>query len=183
VYNLTITKSIAFNSLLAHMTVVTPGTNGTLKKATAEGQLLELITFLQLAEANTAKNPNARNFVSGTFNIDSLVFSGSFNFPVITTVLAGQISVGASEYLNNHGFTAGTGGTFISDNPAQHLLEIATFLQNREADTLFNPQGLNNISTTIDGDSGIFSGTISLNLEMLLTAEGKTEFSAKEYLG
>jgi hypothetical protein len=164
------------------MTEITPGTDGTLKTDTAEGQLLELFTYLQLAEANAVKNPNGRNFISGTYNIDTLVFSGSFSLPVLFTTLAGQISIGATEYLTNPGFDAGSGGTFTSDNPAQYLLEIITFLQNREADTEVNPQQINNVSGTLDTDSRLFSGTVSIPLTMTLSNSGDAVFSAKEYL-
>ncbi|RAM49473.1 MAG: hypothetical protein C6Y22_22220 [Hapalosiphonaceae cyanobacterium JJU2] len=166
------------------MTTITAGTGATIKSLTAEAQLIETFTYLQLAEADTSRNTNARDYVQGNFNINTATFNGSFSFPVVSSVNSeGQVVTSAVSYLSNDTFTAGTGGTFKSTNPLQYLLEILIFLQNREASNTYNPQLRNLISFNADGDSSTYSGSVTLPISMALNTDGTTKFTAVEYLG
>ncbi|QSJ17688.1 hypothetical protein JYQ62_02075 [Nostoc sp. UHCC 0702] len=163
------------------MVQVTPGTGGTLVKETAEGQLLEVITYLQKAEANITFNPSKSDYVQGSCNLNNLIFSGSYNIPVIQSLsTTGQIIIVAKEYLTGITFAAGSGGTFKSNNPAQYLLEIVTFLQAKEA-TSTSVDTTDSVAGTFDIDTMTFSGSITLPLEMSIES-GNTVFSAKEYV-
>lgn len=72
-----------------------------LKATTAEGLALEVLMRLQALERTPAKNPDNRNFVTGSYNSDTGVFSGSFSFPCTQTLdgTTGALIVSAQEYL------------------------------------------------------------------------------------
>lgn len=78
----------------------TPGTGGTFKSTTCAGYLMEAIIYCQNLEQNVSKNPNRENNITGTFNSDSTVFSGTIDLPVSVSInAAGQIIYIADEYL------------------------------------------------------------------------------------
>lgn len=165
------------------MTTITPSSNCTITTLTAESQLLEIFGFLQQCEADTTKNTGNKDYIQGTFNFNTLTFSGNFNIPVtIATNASGLVTVVAKEYLTNSGFTNGSDGDFKSTNPAQYLIEVVTFLQNRELDATKNPSSRNYITATLDTDNLNFSGSVTLPLTMTLGTDGKISFTANEYL-
>lgn len=64
---------------------------------TLEGQLLEIVQTMQIAENNSATNPNGSNFVTGTINTDTENFTGTFNIPVTPAIGAGGVATYAAE--------------------------------------------------------------------------------------
>ena len=165
------------------MATITPGTGGTLQSTTAEGQMVEIINFLQLQEANTAVNTTAADYVQATYNINTLVYAGTFSLPISqVSDSSGMIQLLAQNYLTNSNFSAGTGGTFSSNNPAQYLLEVLIYLKNLENSTMHNPQGKNNVSSSFDMDTLTFSGSINFPVTYSLDNSGNTIFSVNEYL-
>ena len=165
------------------MTTITPGTGGTLKSPTAEGQMIEIISYLKKQELNTTVNTTNANNVTGSFTEATQIFTGSFSIPIGTVAdSSGVITLQATNYLPTASFSAGTGGTFTSNNPAQYLLEVATFLQNTENNATKNTQQHNYISFTFDGDTSVYSGTVSLPISMQISSTGGLCFTAVEYL-
>jgi hypothetical protein len=165
------------------MTQTTPGTGATLKANTIEGQLLELVTFLKLAEQTPAKNPNSRNFIGIVINSGTLIANISFSIPATPGInSSGQLITTATTYLQNTGFTPGTGGTFLSTSPEAYLLELITSLQINEANTTKNPAQANNVSATYSSDELLFEGSASLPIEISLQPDGSIKLIADEYL-
>lgn len=78
-----------------------PGTGTpTFKSTTIEAYLLEIIGYLQFLEADSTKNPNSLNQITGTYNADTEVYSGSFAIPVSIDVgIDGSVKFAAVEYL------------------------------------------------------------------------------------
>lgn len=77
-----------------------PGTGGTFKSTTCAGCFVEAVIYTQLLERDSTLNPGKYNYVTGTFNSDSTVFSGSINLPVTVTVNeSGSIVYTVQEYL------------------------------------------------------------------------------------
>ncbi|GAA6621583.1 hypothetical protein [Scytonema sp. NUACC26] len=166
------------------MTTIIPGNNGTLKTTTVEGQLLELMAFLQVKEVDTTVNPSGKDYIQGNFNFNTFAFNGTFNIPVTQTIGSnGELTLVAKEYLVTSGFDPGSSGTFKSTNPAQYLIEIITYIQTRENDPTKNLSGNSIVTASIDTDAMTYSGTVN-NLPVLMTIDGNgnTVFSAKEYL-
>ena len=81
--------------------VFSPGTDTpTFKSTTIEAYLLEVITYLQYLESVSTKNPSGLNNVTGTYNADTAVYSGTFAIPVSFVVgTSGEASFTALEYL------------------------------------------------------------------------------------
>lgn len=165
------------------MTAITTATGETLKSPTAEARLLEIFTYLQKAEADTVKNPNLRDYVQGNFNANTLTFTGNFNLPITQIIdINGNITISATNYLNDTTFKPGNGGTFKAANPSQYLIEVVTYLQNLELNTVKNPQGKNLVTGSLSTDENIYSGSVSLPLSMNFGSDGSISFSAQEYL-
>lgn len=165
------------------MTPITPGTNGTLKSATAENALIELVTILKNGEANITVNPNKRNYVTLDFNMNTGSVAISFNIPSVPAITAtGSINITASEYLTNLGFNGGTGGTFKSSTAAQSLIEIASYLQSKESDTVSNSEGNNYTNFNYDGDNAIFGGSATIPFSVSIDPNGKPVINVTEYL-
>ena len=73
----------------------------TTTSTTLEGQLLEVITAMQLLERDPAQNPNNTNGVTGTFNSETNVFNSAVNLPASIQIgTDGQLEVTATEYLS-----------------------------------------------------------------------------------
>ncbi len=72
----------------------------TLNGATIEQQLVELVSRIQILENTSSNNPDGQNFVTGSANTDTGVFSGTFNIPFTTSVDAsGNPVITATTYL------------------------------------------------------------------------------------
>jgi hypothetical protein len=77
-----------------------PGTDGTFKSEIIEAYLLEILTYLEILEGNTSKNPNQNNYVASTFDADARSASGTATIPITFEVGTGNtIKIMASEYL------------------------------------------------------------------------------------
>lgn len=107
-YSLACTQGLSASGSLSivaknYLTGVTfsPGTGTpTFKSTTIEAYLLEIIGYLQFLEADSTKNPNGLNQVTGTYNADTEVYSGSFAIPVSVEMgTDGSVKFAAVEYL------------------------------------------------------------------------------------
>jgi hypothetical protein len=165
------------------MTAITPGIGGTLKAPSAEGQLLELSSFIRFKEQLAATNPNSRTNLTVSYNFQTFAANMTFSMPAAPGINAsGQAIITAIPYLVSTGFTAGTGGTFKSTTPEAYLLELVTYLQIKEADASKNPTTANNISADYSSDDNIFSGNATMPFIASLDTNGHTIISADEYL-
>ncbi|MGI8502042.1 MAG: hypothetical protein ACR2LR_13025 [Hassallia sp.] len=165
------------------MAVITLGSGSTFKALTAEGLLLEVITYLQNQELNISTNSFNKDFIKLSYNLDTMIAVGSFAIPAIQSIDAnGQITIAGSDYLENITFTPGDGGTFKSLTLSQYFLEIVAYLQIKENNPTANPQTENNVFSSYDGDEKTFSGTINLPLLVSFNDTGNPIITAKEYL-
>lgn len=166
------------------MVAIQPGTGGTFKTATAEARAIEALCFLQLQEADTTKNPNNRQVISGSFDTEDLTFSGTYAFPADQTLSSGVgLVIVATNYLV--GVTVAPGGntpTFAATRLEQYCLEVLQYLQASERVAANNPTSRNAISGTFNSDTGLYQGAFSLPVGMTLTTDGKPLFAAIEYL-
>lgn len=82
------------------MVAIQPGTGGTFKTTTAEARAIESLCYLQLQEADSTKNPNGRQVISGSFDTEDLSFSGTYAFPADQTLSPGVgLVIVATNYL------------------------------------------------------------------------------------
>lgn len=77
----------------------TPGSEGTFKSASVEAYFLEILSYLEIIETNTTKNPSGVNNVSSSFDSDGKVVTGTANIPFTFEIDNGFIKFMADEYL------------------------------------------------------------------------------------
>lgn len=76
------------------------GSGGTLKSTTLANVVLEISERIQELEANPLKNTRALNQLTGSVQMDSLTFTGSFSGAIIGTPnTSGKTETTISEYL------------------------------------------------------------------------------------
>ncbi len=164
------------------MATITPGSSGTIKSSTIEGQVIETVTLLQLTESDTSKNSSARNAITLNLNLNTNEFVASFVLPVSQSFNTdGSIKLSAQTYLTGVTFAAGSGGTYKSTTLEAYTLEVLTALQFQEQISAKNPQGRNLISGAFDSETGLYSGALNLPITYSLT-NGSIKVDPVEYL-
>lgn len=165
------------------MAAITPGTGGTIKSVTVEGQLQELCLYLQIAENSAISNPNQINNFSITHSPDTGSFTAAYTLPVQQSISAsGQVIYSASDYLERLAFIAGNNGTFKSASAAGYFMEVVIHAQNLERQSVKNPTNRNGITGTFNSDSTVFSGSIDLPISISIESDGSIKYTASEYL-
>lgn len=94
--------AIAAKLSLIGVPIAPGGDEPTFKSSDPCSYLLEVLMFLQYVERISTRNPQSRNYISGTYNSDTGIYSGSFQLPVSFNVdEMGAIQITAQEYLTN----------------------------------------------------------------------------------
>ncbi|OLP19816.1 hypothetical protein BST81_03540 [Leptolyngbya sp. 'hensonii'] len=165
------------------MATITPGTGGTFKSVTAEGQAIEALIYLQDRENTTTANPNGEDRLDGNFDTDLRTFSGQFRIPASQSINgSGQLVIQAVPYLNGGAFTPGSDGTFKSTAIEAFVLEVLMYLQVLESTPAKNPNNRNYVTGTFNADTGIYTGSFSLPIAFALAEDGSVKIQAVEYL-
>jgi hypothetical protein len=72
----------------------------TFKSTTLERYLLEVLMYLQWLEGQAEKNPQNANRITGSFNSDTRLYSGTFRLPLGVAIASdGKLTIQATEYL------------------------------------------------------------------------------------
>ncbi|MFQ4134759.1 hypothetical protein PGN35_000395 [Nodosilinea sp. PGN35] len=166
------------------MATVTPGTGGTIKSTTAEGQAHEILTFLGIKQRNLTTNPGEIAKVTGQHDQQALIYSGTYEFSVTQSISAsGSLTLEAVPYLVGTGFQVGTGGTFKGNSPEKYALEVLMYLQSLELNPVLNPQNRNLITGTYNSDTGLYQGSFSIPVILAIdAASGVVNYGANPYL-
>lgn len=166
------------------MAVITPGTGGTIKSGTAEGQAQEILSFIAIKQQSLSTNPGEVDNVSASHDIQALIFTGTYRFSVTQSIDgAGNLSLSVNPYLVGTAFQEGTGGTFKGNSPEKYCLEVLMFLQATEQNPAKNTQNRNFIRGTFDSDTGIYTGSFSIPVSVGLDSQsGAVEYTAQPYL-
>lgn len=162
------------------MAAITPGTGGTPKSTTVEGQLLEVALFIINAEADGVKNPGAIDYFQVDASADMSLVTIRFSIPVqAESVTGGGYVYNAPEYLANPGFSAGTGGTITDDSTVGYFKRLIEHAQEVEAP--LQPT-TDRISGTLNINNKLFSGTVNLPVSSTIQADGTIQLTATEFL-
>lgn len=166
------------------MATVTPGTGGTIKSTTAEGQAHEVLSFIALKQLSEVTNPGQVTNVLTSHDQQALLFSGTYQFSVSQTIDgSGNLSLAVNPYLVGAGFQGGTGGTFKGNTPEKYALEVLMYLQNLERNPTANPSSRNFVTGTYNSDTGLYQGSFSLPIIFNLDAgSGNVNYGADPYL-
>lgn len=166
------------------MAVITPGSGGTLKSATLEGQILEIGTLLIAAQRVADQNPQNRTYLTCDTSNDNYLWNLNYNFPVTRTAIAGGgYKIGAEEYLEG-GFTfaPGSGGTFSNPTSLGYLLDLIFYGQDKEKLINSNPNQLDYISGSLSLNTDLVTGSISLPIAPTIATDGKITWAVVPYL-
>lgn len=166
------------------MATVTPGTGGTIKSTTAEGQAHEILSFIALKQQSEVTNPGQVFNVLGGHDQQALTYSGTYQFSVAQTIAAGgALTLTANTYLIGTAFQEGTGGTFSGNSPERYALEVLMYLQTLERNPALNPSNRNFITGTYNSDTGLYQGSFSLPVILGIDAgSGVVNYGADPYL-
>ncbi|MBW4486098.1 MAG: hypothetical protein KME14_26545 [Tildeniella torsiva UHER 1998/13D] len=166
------------------MASVTPGTGGTIKSTTAEGQAHEILSFISLKQLSEVTNPGQVTNVLASHDQQALFFSGTYQFSVSQVIDgSGNLTLSVNPYLVGAGFQVGTGGTFKGNSPEKYALEVLMFIQNLERNPTLNPSSRNYVTGTYNSDTGLYQGSFSLPVLFNLDAgSGNVNYGADPYL-
>lgn len=159
------------------------GSGGTIKSTVLENHLLETMILLQLQEQDVSKNSTKKDYIQGSYNTNSKLFNGNYSLPVVQTINTdGQLVVNVPDYLTGVDFSSGTGGTFKSTNLAAYFFEVLILCQLWENIPEKNPQGKNNVTGSLNSDNTLFTGSVSLPIQIEVAVNGSQVITALPYL-
>lgn len=165
------------------MVLITSGTGSTFKAQSAEGILLEMCVYMQTLERYIPSNPTGKDNIQISLNLNDMTTAISFSIPAEQSIdSSGKVTLSAVEYLQNVTFSPGTGGTFKSTTLCQYFLEVVTFLQIKENNTISNSQLINNVTSTYDADDKLFTGSATLPIGINFNDDGHPVIYAASYL-
>jgi hypothetical protein len=80
--------------------IFTPGDGGTFKSLSLSQYFLEIVTYLQIREADLTLNPQNENNIFSSYDADDKIFSGTITLPLTVSFDdLGQPVITAKEYL------------------------------------------------------------------------------------
>lgn len=166
------------------MASISPGSLGTFKSTTAEGRLIEIVTYLDNLERNATNNPEAKDAISWRIDSADQAFSGTFSLPAQQAIgVGGVLQISALPYITGGNLSpGGDAPTFVSAVPEAHLLEVLMTLQGWEANATRNPNNYNYITGTYNSDSRLYQGTFKIPVTTALETDGSLKVVAAEYL-
>ncbi|MBE9164186.1 hypothetical protein [Tychonema sp. LEGE 06208] len=162
------------------MTNITAGTGATITATTIEGQFLQLIEYFQALESAAG---NTTNFFAGTYDSDTLTFTGNFQVPIKSGDSLSLNFVGDPDAASfpSGTFSAGTTGTFTAPLAIDYFIQVVNRLISTQNDLAKNPTKLENISATLNLNRKQLSGNFSVPYTKAATSTG-ISINAATYL-
>jgi hypothetical protein len=163
------------------MTIITAGNGATIAATTVEGQFLQLIEYFQTLEASGG---NTTNFFAGTYDSDTLIFTGNFQIPVKFSDPLNLLSfVGDPDVGNfpSSTFTPGTGGTFTATSAINYFIQVVCRLMSLQNDLAKNPQRIQNVTAVLNLNRNLLTGNFAVPYLKSATPTG-ISISAATYL-
>lgn len=162
------------------MATITPGTGATINATTIEGQLFQLVHFINNAEAVAGGNSNYFSLDKG----EDGILTSSFTLPgqFIYTPLVGAYTESAIPYLPTTVFNPGSPlGTIKGVTLAQYFIDAMSYAIVWQNNLTKNSQKLTGVQLTFDYQSLSYVGNLSLPYTTILNTSGITE-TATEWL-
>lgn len=163
------------------MATITAGTGATINATTIEGQLWQLIHYIQSAELTETTSTDRVQ----SSKDDSFVMTGSFTIPgsFAYSSSTGSFSLSAAPYMPAIPFTAGsTPGTIKGATLTQYFIDVISYLVAWQNNPLKNTQALSRISLTFNYSKQEYSGSFSLPFTSTIGTLGSVTEQATEWL-
>lgn len=153
------------------MAIITAGSGATIQSTTAEGQFMQLVEYFQSLEAIAG---NTTNFFSGTYDSDTLVFSGNFQIPIKFSGPPSLTFVGDPdvESFPSGVFNPGTGGTFTAPLAINYFSQVVSRLIDLQNDLAKNPTKLQNLTASVNMNRKQMTGNFTMPFSRAVTATG-----------
>lgn len=153
------------------MANIIAGGGATITATTIEGQFLQLIEYFQFLESS---NGNTTNFFAGTYDSDTLIFTGNFQVPIKFSDSPNLNFIGNPDAGNfpSGTFAPGTGGTFTAALAINYFIQVVCMLMNLQSDLAKNPQRVQNVGATADLNRMLLTGNFAVPYTKQATATG-----------
>lgn len=162
------------------MATITPGTGSTINSTTIEGQLWQLIHFIQNAERASTETERFKATKDDTFILD-----GDFTLPgtVAYNATTGTFVESALPYLPGVTFNAGSPvGTIKSTSFSQYFIDVIKYIGVWQTNGNKNPQSLRYVTLKFDYQTLEYEGTFKCPYTTALAANGTIAETASEWL-
>jgi hypothetical protein len=153
------------------MANITAGSGATVGSTTLEGQFLQLIEYFQSLEASAG---NTTNFFSGSYDSDTLIFTGNFQVPIKFSDPLNLNFVGDPDAANFPAgiFTPGTNGTFTAALAIDYFIQVVCRIIALQNDLSKNPQRLQNMTATANLNRYLLTGSFTVPYTKQTTPTG-----------
>ncbi|MEG4323603.1 MULTISPECIES: hypothetical protein [unclassified Microcoleus] len=162
------------------MATITAGTGATINATTIEGQIWQLIHFIQNGERGNSESERFTGKKTDTF-----VMEGEFTIPggLIYTPATGLFALAAAPYLSSLTFAPGSPlGTIKGATLAQYFIDAVSYAVAWQNNNSKNNNSLTNITLDFDYNTQLYSGTFKLPYNTALSANGSVVETAAEWL-
>lgn len=160
------------------MAAITPGSGATINALTIEGQLFQLIHWINNAEAIAGGDANKFSLSKD----DDAILTSSFTLAgqFIYTPATGAFAESAMPYLPSAPFNPGSPlGTIKGDTLAQYFIDAMSYALVWQNNLTKNPQKLTGVQLDFDYQTLIYTGSLSLPFVTTLTTNGITEVATE----
>ncbi|MGB7712009.1 MAG: hypothetical protein WBL95_21155 [Microcoleus sp.] len=163
------------------MATITPGVDATINAPTIEGQLFQLIHFINTAEAIAGTeltkftlSKGEEGILTSDFTLDGQLIYDSFT---------GKAAESAIVYLASTTFTSGsTPGTIKGATLSQYFIDACQYALVWQRNTTKNPQKVTAVTLNFDYATATYSGSLSLPYATLITNDGVAENAIEIFL-
>ena len=163
------------------MATIIPGTGATINAPTIEGQLFQLIHFINNAEAVAGGTSNKFSLDKSEDGILTSTFT--LEGQLAYTSSTGVFTESALPYLASTAFNAGNPlGTIKSTTLGQYFIDCCMYVIVWQRNAAKNPQKVTGAALDFDFVTSIYSGSLSLPYATLLGAGGAITETATEWL-
>jgi hypothetical protein len=141
---------------------------------------MQLIEYYQTLEAGAG---NTTNFFAGSYDSDTLVFTGNFQLPIKFNDQLNLSFIGDPDAGNfpTGIFTPGTNGTFTAALAINYFIQVVCRVISTQNDLVKNPNRLQNVTATANLNRYLLTGSFAVPYTKQATSTGIT-ITAAAYL-
>lgn len=164
------------------MAIITVGTGATINAPTIEGQLFQLIHWVNNAESTAGGNESKFSLTKGEDGLLESTFT--LDGQLTHTLAAGTVTESPLPYLTSTAFNAGNPlGTIKGTTFSQYFIDCCLYaiVWQRQTNTK-NPQKLTGVTLEFDFAEARYSGKVSLPYASIIGAGGIVSETAIEWL-